>query len=237
MSVASEILSRDGLHGLSTRMVAQRAGLQTPTLYRLFGDKQGLVDAVVHDWHRDHLRVQQSVAPSTDPVDDLRAGWDAHVRFGLSDPRLYTLAQGEGTNAAPPQPATEAVALLAARVHRLAEHGLLRVPEHRAVQLVLATGRGVTLSLLHTPEDERDLGLSVLAREAVVVALVGTDAAAGKVTGVDTGGVPDAGHGLALTRTVTQLLALLPRSSALSAAERRLLEEWLHRIGEESTDA
>jgi hypothetical protein len=49
--------------------------------------------------------------PGADPVDDLRAGWDLHVGFGLANPALYPLMYGDPRpGAAPPA----AIALRAA---------------------------------------------------------------------------------------------------------------------------
>ena len=46
VAAAVALLARGGREALTTRAVAAAAGVQAPTIYRLFGDKQGLVDAV-----------------------------------------------------------------------------------------------------------------------------------------------------------------------------------------------
>ena len=45
LDAAAELLVSGGTDGVSTRAVAAAAGVQAPTLYRLFGDKQGLLEA------------------------------------------------------------------------------------------------------------------------------------------------------------------------------------------------
>jgi len=51
VEVAAKLLATQGLDAVTTRSVALAAGVQAPTIYRIFGDKNGLLDAVVqHGW-------------------------------------------------------------------------------------------------------------------------------------------------------------------------------------------
>jgi hypothetical protein len=91
----------------------------------------------------------------------------------------------------------------------------LRVPEDRAAALVHAAGTGTTLTLIATPEGQRDPGLSAAAREAVIAA-ISTD-------------VP-AAEGSGPVAAAVTLRAVLPQTGALTEPERALLREWLGRI-------
>jgi len=77
------LLAHGGREALTRRAAAAAAGVQAPTIYRLFGDKQGLVDAVAEHDLRTYLRQKRTDGPSDDPVEDLRLGWDVHLGFGL----------------------------------------------------------------------------------------------------------------------------------------------------------
>jgi AcrR family transcriptional regulator len=46
VDVAADLLRAEGRTAVTTRAVAEAAGVQAPTIYRLFGDKEGLLDAV-----------------------------------------------------------------------------------------------------------------------------------------------------------------------------------------------
>ena len=46
VACAAELLTRGGREALTTRAVASAAEVQQPTIYRLFGDKEGLLEAV-----------------------------------------------------------------------------------------------------------------------------------------------------------------------------------------------
>lgn len=214
LAATAKLLAEGGREAVSTRAVGAEAGVQAPTIYRLFGDKQGLLDAVATEGFATYLSTKSTPEPGADPVDDLRAGWDEHLQFGLANPALYLLMCEPRPGAMPPA-AAAGIEILAARVHRIAEAGRLRVSEERAVQLVHAAGSGTTIALIAMPEAARDLELSVMAREAVIAAIT-TDAPAPSAPG-------PVGAAVALR-------AVLPQATALTEPERGLMREWLDRI-------
>jgi AcrR family transcriptional regulator len=213
VEAAARLLTEGGPDAVSTRAVSAAAGVQPPTIYRLFGDKQGLLDAVVAHGFSAYLASKTAVAPTDDPVEDLRAGWDLHVGLGLANPALYTLMYGQPRASAPA--AVAAYEILGKLIRRIAEAGRLRVPEDRAAALVHAAGSGTTLTLIATPEDRRDPELSHTAREAIIAAIT-----------TDTPATEDMGP---VAAAVT-LRAVLPKTDALTEPERGLMREWLDRI-------
>jgi AcrR family transcriptional regulator len=212
VEAAAQLLAEGGPDAVSTRAVSTAAGVQPPTIYRLFGDKQGLLDAVVVHGFTRYLAGKKTVA-TEDPVEELRAGWDQHVELGLANPALYTLMYSRPGKDSPA--ARAAFGILHERVRRIAEAGRLRVPEERAVALVHAAGHGTTLTLIATPADRRDPELSPTAREAVIAAIT-TEAS-----------VADAPGPVAAAVT---LRAVLPETGVLTEPERALMSEWLDRI-------
>jgi len=216
VAAALDLLEGDGQEAVSTRAVSAAADVQSPTIYRLFGDKQGLLDAVaVHGFAR-YLSGNGFEASSGDPVADLRRGWDLHVEMGLASPALYGLMYGQPRSEAVTSPAARAAFdHLTAVVARIAEAGRLRMPVARAAGVVHAAGSGVTLSLIATPPERRDPELSATTREAVLAAIT-----------VDRPAVVDAGPRAA----AVALRAALPGVTDLSGAERALLGEWLDRV-------
>lgn len=87
MRAAAEFLESGGRDALTTRAVAASAGVQAPAIYRLFGDKRGLIDAVAEHGYQAYLSTKRPTG-GLDPVDGLRVGWDLHVEFGLANPAL-----------------------------------------------------------------------------------------------------------------------------------------------------
>ncbi|GAA2340907.1 TetR/AcrR family transcriptional regulator [Streptomyces kunmingensis] len=216
LAATTRLLTEGGEEAVSTRAVGAAAGVQAPTIYRLFGDKQGLLDAAAAEGFAAYLSDKTEVEPTDDPVADLRAGWDLHLDFGLANPALYLLMFGRRRPGTVPPPAAVAgFEVLATHIHRIAEAGRLRVTEERAAQLVHAAGSGTTVTLIGQDAGRRDTELSVLAREAVIAAIT-TDAPAAEAPG-------PVGAAVALR-------AALPGTTALTETEQALLREWLDRI-------
>lgn len=215
IAAALKLLAVGGQDAVSTRAVSAAAGVQPPTIYRFFGDKDGLLDAVAARGFSDYIASKTAVPPSDDPVEDLRRGWDMHVELGLVNPALYMLMYGRPRTGGTASPASAAADVLAGHIGRIAEAGRLRVSERLASALVHAAGSGTTLSLIAVPEDKRDLSLSVIAREAVIAA-ISTDRPVGREPGP--------------VAAAAALRAALPRIEKLTANERALMGEWLDRI-------
>ncbi|MEV1022079.1 TetR/AcrR family transcriptional regulator [Streptomyces sp. NPDC050264] len=216
LAATATLLSEGGEEAVSTRAVGAAAGVQAPTIYRLFGDKQGLLDAAAAEGFAAYLSDKTELEPTDDPVADLRAGWDLHLGFGLANPALYLLMFGRRRpGAAQPPAAVAGFEVLATHIRRIAEAGRLRVTEERAAQLVHAAGSGTTVTLIGQPAERRDTELSVLAREAVIAAIT-TDTPAAEAPG-------PVGAAVALR-------AALPGTAVLTGAEQALLREWLDRI-------
>ena len=218
VEVAAKLLATEGPEAVTTRSVALAAGVQAPTIYRLFGDKNGLLQAVAEHGFTSYMASKHPIEAGDDPVENLRAGWELHVGFGLANPELFRLMHTVlGTPRGQAAAATGA-AVLQARVHRAAEAGRLRVTERRAVELIRAAGTGVVFTLIDQPEDERDGGLAATAWESVCAAIL-----------VD-GGTDLAGGPAGLAAAAVTLRAGLSDVIALSATERALLGDWLDRI-------
>ena len=211
VEVAAQLLREHGPAAVTTRAVAAAAGAQAPTIYRLFGDKDGLLDAVAEHVFATYVAGKALAAETDDPVADLRAGWDTQLGFSLANPGLHALLSEPGRGARSPAVAA-GIEVLRARVHRVAVAGRLRVSERRAVELVHSAGTGAVLTLLGQPPESRDLGLVDAMWDAVAAAVL-TDAPARP--GDESAAVA--------------FRAVAPDLPGLTAAERALLTEWLDR--------
>ncbi|MHC3469182.1 TetR/AcrR family transcriptional regulator [Streptomyces sp. 7R007] len=214
VEAAIDLLTRGGRDAVTTRAVADAAGLQPPAIYRLFGDKDGLLDAVAEHGFTAFLATKRVDPDPADPVEDLRAGWDVAAEFGLANPALFTLMYTEParhTSAA----FRTGMEILRGRIRRLAAGGWLRVDEELAAQIIHATMRGAVLTWLSLPEERRDPALLTTMRESMVAAVTHREPA-----------VRESGPAGA----ARALRAVLPEQTVLSGAERHLLAEWLDRL-------
>lgn len=217
IEATATLLSEGGRDAVSTRTVCAAARVQAPAIYRLFGDMQGLLDAAGSFGLATYLAQKAALEDTDDPVEDLRVGWDLHVEFGLAQPAFYTLIFGDVRPGHESPAAEQSAAILAHKVNRVAQAGRLRVTEERAAQLIHSTGKGVTLTLIATPPEKRDMTLSTMARESILATITTDPVTAATSTG--------------LLNAAVSLQAHLDEATILTDGERTLLGEWLSRIG------
>ena len=87
IAATAKLVAEGGSEAATTRAVASAASVQAPTLYRLFGDKDGLLEAVGEQTLAEFVAGKSRGAPSPDPVDDLREGWTPTSRSASPIPR------------------------------------------------------------------------------------------------------------------------------------------------------
>jgi len=215
IKAAITLLKERGRDALTTRGVADAAKIQAPTLYRLFGDKRGLLDAVAEYGYVTAFNRKKELKTGPNPIDDLRHFWDGHISFGLENPVLYSLMFGELRTGFVSPTDEKCRQVLGEFIHRIAVTGRLKVNEKHAAKLIFSVSSGVVLALLAMPEGKRDLNLARDARE-VVIAAITTDSQTLNEPGAE-------GASIAL-------LAMLPNVKSLTDGERHLLAELLERI-------
>lgn len=216
LEAASRLIAEGGVAALTTRAVASAASMQAPTLYRLFGEKRGLLNAVAEHGLAAFAAQKARAEPHSDPVQDLRDAWDGYVAFGLANPAVFAIMNEIGV----PRPASPAalagIEVLRKRVHRIARAGRLGMPVERAVALIHAAGVGTVATLLATSAFDRDPQLAASAREAVMVAIL-----ADMPEQQDRTGIPSLAIALGVQIDGTE---------ALTPGERLLLSELLDRL-------
>ncbi|RZQ62914.1 TetR/AcrR family transcriptional regulator [Amycolatopsis suaedae] len=217
LRAAADLLTEGGPEAVSTRAVSAAAGVQAPTLYRLFGDKSGLLDAVASYGFGQYLARKQQLGETGDPVDDLRRGWNLHIEFGQSHPEFYALMYGGARTGAPTPAMRESMAILHRMVTRVAQAGRLATTVGRGADIVHSASVGVVLSQNALPAGQRDPELPALVRE-MVLATITTDA-----------GLPESADVPA--RAVALRTALQAEDDpGLSPGENLLLSELLDRL-------
>jgi AcrR family transcriptional regulator len=226
LDAATELLTTGGRAGVTTRAVSAAAGVQPPTIYRHFGDMQGLLDVVARETLAVHVREQATRVLTNDPVEDLRRGWDLHISFGLAHPDAFALLYSAPSLPASTSAIHEGVQVLQGLVARIAEAGRLRVDVAHATDLIHAAGTGVTITLAATPPKDRDPRLSETMREAILSAITVPASAETPDRAPDAAPAVErvAVHAVALRALIKEAPAVL------SPAERELLSDWLDRL-------
>jgi AcrR family transcriptional regulator len=207
---AADLMREGGPSAVTTRSVAEHAGVQPPTIYRLLTDKEGLLDAV-GEYEIARYVAEKSAVSSGDPVVDLRTAWDNHIQFGMRNPALYSY-MADPVRVSRSAAASSGLDAMAVRVRAVAAAGRLRVSEERAARLMRAGSTGAVMTILSSPE--RDARADTL-REAIMSAIL-TDAP--KLPG-------DPSRNAAVA-----LRAGVPGLDVLSPGEKAVMTEWLDRI-------
>ncbi|CAM3955858.1 TetR/AcrR family transcriptional regulator [Kibdelosporangium persicum] len=218
LEAASELLDSSPDRDISTRAVCEAVGVGAPVLYRLFGDKNGLLSAVVDHGFEKYLTVKRVTRPSEDPVADVAAGWDNHVAFAQQHPTVYRMMYSPALSAVP-KAAHEAFELLRGLLERCAEAGRLRVPVDAAAQTIMSASVGVALSVVTQPDVYTDEGLPARVRDAVFSSVF-----------VDKPAEPEPPASLATTSLQLKAILAADPGTELVEPEVHLLQHWLDRL-------
>lgn len=220
---ATQLLDEARGGPVSTREITERAGVRAPTLYHHFGSKQALLDAVVSHGFKEFLRSRSASSNNSDPLEDIRAGWDSHVAFGLEYPGAYAHIYGNVKPGVACGVTDDVRAHLLEALQPAAIQGRLRVSPAEAATRILAACSGVTLTLIQQPPAERDLRLSEGMRESVLAS----------ISDVPTEASPP--NPPAARQALESVAAAIDEAgSPLTVGERTLMRELLGRLADES---
>lgn len=230
LEVAADLVAESPNGDVSTRAVCEAAQVGAPALYRYFGDKEGLLSAVVDHGFDKYLATKRQHRAGADPIEDLRDGWDSHVEFALRNPNLYRLMNSPAMRTTPAA-ALESHQILTRDLERAAALGKLRLAPELAAQIVMSANVGVALMLVARPSTFTDKSTSWRVRDAVHASIFTPDVfETGTPSAQDSSGSSQ--ERAQVPSTASRLNALLRQSpdAALSVAEKVLLTEWLDRL-------
>src|SRR5574342_561641 len=101
LAATEALLLEGGVEAVSIRRVSSRCGYSAPTIYHHFGDKTGLIDAVLERRFHRMLDVMRAIPPGDDPARYLREMSIAFLRFALANPDHYRLLTVTRADASP----------------------------------------------------------------------------------------------------------------------------------------
>ena len=233
LEAASELLACSADADISTRAVCEAAGVTAPTLYHHFGDKQGLLAAVVDFGWAAFLESKRTTAPVVRAhiADDIRAGWDNHLEFARENPNFYKLIWSPAISANSAA-FREAFQMLHDRLELGANRGQLRVSAETGARMVMSATSGAALSAISQPDLFGDPAFTRQLREAVIAAVTVT---ADRPTNKRSGRDADAPTIATAAATLKSKLAV--EDTPLTAPERALMEQWLTTLADAPTAA
>lgn len=181
LDATEAILVEGGIESLSIRRLASRCGYTAPSIYYHFGDKPGLVAALLEERFRLLWQQLRRVERSDDPAADLRALFCAFVAFGVGHPNHYALlASTEFEGDAEPESASRSRAIMEGPLGALEARGRLRAPDvETAAQMLWAAAHGVISLRIQRPHREFAPDLAERVVDALLAGLVATAPASG----------------------------------------------------------
>ncbi len=142
LDVAWQVARTEGLAALSLRDIAQRVGMQAPSLYSYFDSKSAIYDAMFAQGAAEFLKRDQQLVATGDALQDLKAGMRNFVEFCTDDPPRYQLLFQRTVPGFEPSAESFAIAVagLQAAMDRLARLGF---DDPEVLDLMTAIGTGL----------------------------------------------------------------------------------------------
>lgn len=92
LDIAVDVMTEEGVNGLSLAEVARRLGVQPPSLYKYFPSLMAVYDALFLRGQREHLAVMRQAMTESEPgLDALIAGLEASGRWSLANRAIAQL--------------------------------------------------------------------------------------------------------------------------------------------------
>jgi AcrR family transcriptional regulator len=155
LDATEALLVAEGYEAFSMRRLADQCGYTAPSIYHHFGDKRGLIDALLEERFLLLVERMRGVAADGDPLDTLRRQLLAFVRFGLENPTHYRLLMVPRLDEQSPPPRSSEAAreLIEVTLQRLARRRRLQVADiEAAVQCIWTTLHGLISLHISRPD-------------------------------------------------------------------------------------
>ncbi|HIF96470.1 MAG TPA: TetR/AcrR family transcriptional regulator [Myxococcales bacterium] len=124
LDATESLLAESGLGGFSMRGLVERCGYSAPTIYHYFGDKPGLIDAVLEERLEDLVAQLERAPAKANPVAQARALCLDFARWGIRNPTHYYLMNQPKAHELPPDSAHQkAVDLMSKPLNALIQSG------------------------------------------------------------------------------------------------------------------
>ncbi len=174
LKATQALLLEQGAESLSIRKVSERCGYSAPTIYHHFGDKRGLVDALLEQRFRIAYDAMAAIPKSDEPALHLCEMARAFASFAVENPGHYRLLMAPGLGEKDSVPSASAArALVREDLEELDRRGHLATSDlDAAFDVLWAMLHGVISLQIDGPHEELSKGLDELAFDVVEAGLL-----------------------------------------------------------------
>lgn len=185
LDATEELLLEVGYDDFSIRRLVERCGYTAPSIYNYFGDKEGLLDALIEERFAKLLAQLKRVPRGVEPVANIRGLALAFVRFGLKHPTHFRLMfTPRAGDEIPPPSGEEARKFIEATLVALWEGGRLRTGDPQtAGQALSVLCQGLVWGRISRPDYAWSKTLTEESIDALLRGLVAPDDAATRSAG------------------------------------------------------
>jgi AcrR family transcriptional regulator len=112
LGIARDVMTEEGVNGLSLSEVARRLGVKPPSLYKYFASLMAIYDALFLEGQRENLEVMRAGMQRAEPgLEALVAGLEASGQWGLDNRALAELLFWRPVPSFEPSPEAFAVSM------------------------------------------------------------------------------------------------------------------------------
>ena len=185
LDAAEAMLVEAGYERFSMRRLAERCGYTAPTIYHYFGDKRGLLDAVLEERFERVLSRIREIPHGGDPVQSLRRMLEVFTDFGIENPTHYRLLTAPRPEDSPSPESAEALrAALEQRIGELQAAGRLETGDiEEAFQIIWVVIHGLVSLRINQPDYEWKERMVEHALDLLLRGLLRRDSAAAQEDG------------------------------------------------------
>jgi AcrR family transcriptional regulator len=174
LAAASSLLYEGGAEGLTIRRLALRCGYTAPAIYQIFGDKAGLLDAILREAIANLTTRLSELPEQSDQSALMRTQFKEIVRFGREHPTHFRLMEALTPDQVLPIPnATATRQRLEEQVHVFARTGVFgRIDGEVFQQAIWALMHGLIALPALRPDVPWREGLEDIAFDAMLAGLM-----------------------------------------------------------------
>ena len=185
LDATEALLVEEGYERFSMRRLAGRCGYTAPTIYHYFGDKRGLLDAVLEERFERVLSRIREIPHGGDPVQSLRRMLEVFTDFGIENPTHYRLLTAPRPEDSPSPESAEALrAALEQRIGELQAAGRLETGDiEEAFQIIWVVIHGLVSLRINQPDYEWKERMVEHALDLLLRGLLRRDSAAAQEDG------------------------------------------------------
>jgi AcrR family transcriptional regulator len=119
LDIARDVMTEEGVNGLSLAEVARRLGVKPPSLYKYFPSLMAVYDALFLEGQRENLEVMRGAMQRSEPgLDALIAGLEASGQWGLDNRAFAELLFWRPVPSFTPSPEAFAVSMEMVEIQR-----------------------------------------------------------------------------------------------------------------------